>query len=75
MYLTVERFAVCSGGTKFLDHFSKNFNEEKKFFAYVFHVCVDNGGEKESIGHSSEKNSKNYILDCVTINYLISSKN
>ena len=35
--LTVERFAV-GGATKFLDHFSKNFNEEKKFFAYVLRV-------------------------------------
>ena len=56
-YLTVQKGLQCVGwGTKFLDHFSKNFNEEKKVFC--LRVRVDNGEGKESIG-ASENNSKN----------------
>ena len=55
--LTVDRFAV-GGATKFLDHFSKNFNEEKSFLLTCSMLIMEEKKEY-TIGLSLENN---YLL-------------
>ena len=59
--LTVERFAV-GGATKFLDHFSKNFNEEKSFLLTCSTLIMEE--KTKSIGLSFRNNSKISFKTC-----------